>query len=311
MSIRSTARFAYGLPILRLILLNDDLSLPIATALANGSGAGYIMGGAGPFDFSGVDSEGAVPMTVKVDNGSAETKNVDVSAAVDVTAVTVDELVTALTTAAFTDWTFSNDTGTGRLKGVPASGSYFQAYGEFAEVVKFGQGKGLKIVKSNTVKSFNTTPTQKDDSTQTTTDANGKDTEVIRSGYRKGFTGPIVDSARDPELMAFEGGTYDDVNGTYERPDVNSSKIYFMIESFQAKYAEGSNKEPDLVGYLKKTYRSCVMTVGEEPQGDAFTDQTYNITGTQYKTPAGTIYPDTFEEDVSITAFEALAIDEV
>ena len=310
MAIRDSARFAYGLPILRLIPLNDDMSLPVAAAIAGGSGAGYVMGGAGPFDYSGVDSEGAVALNLKIDNATVEALNVDVSAAVDTGAVTVDELVTALT-AISANWTFSKDTATGRLKGVPTSGDYFQAYGEFAEIAMFGQGKGLKIIKSNTVRSFNTTPTQKDDQTQSTTDASGKDTEVIRSGYRKGFTGTIVDTARDPEMMAFEGGANNETLGTYERPGIASEKVAFMVEAFQAKYAEGANKEPDLVSYIKKTYRSCVLTVGEEPQGDAFTDQTYQVIGTPYKTPAGVSYADTLEEDLSITAFQALAVDEV
>jgi len=310
MSIRDTARFAYGLPILRLIPLNDDGSLPVAAAVAGGAGAGCIMGGAGPFDYSGVDSEGAVALSLKIDNGAVESVNVDLTAAVAIDAVTVDELVTALT-AISASWTFSKDATTGRLKGVPTSGNYWQAYGEFAEIARFGQGKGLKIIKSNTCRSFNTSPAQKDDQTQTTTDASGKDTEVIRSGYRKGFTGTIVDTARDPELMAFEGGVYDAALGTYERPGISSEKISFMAEAFQAKYAEGSNKEPDLVSYIKKTYRSCVLTVGEEPQGDAFTDQTYQVIGTPYKTPAGVSYADTLDEDLSITAFQALAVDEV
>ncbi len=308
--IRTDARFAYGLPILRLIPLNDDMTLPVQNIVAGGSGAGYIMGAAGTFDFSSVDSIGAVALNLKIDNTTVENLNVDLSAAIDDAAVTVDELVTALT-AISADWTFTKDTSTGRLKGVPTSGEYWQAYGEFGEIVQFGQGKGLKIIKSNTIRSFNVEPTNKDDQTQTTTDASGVDTDVIRSGYRKGFTGPIVDTARDPELMAFEGGVYDDVLLTYERPTSESTKISFMIEAFQAKYVEGSNKEADLVGYIKKTYRNCELTVGAEPQGDGFTDQVYNVVGTPYTTPAGTTYPDVFDEEITVTAFEALLVDEV
>jgi len=312
MSIRgSGARYAYGLPILRLIPLNDDLSLPVATAVANGSGAGYLMGGAGPFDFSGVDSEGAVALNLKIDNGSVEALNVDVSAAVDTSAVTVDELVTALT-AISANWTFSKDATSLRLKGVPTSGEYWQAYGEFAEIAMFGQGMGAKVIKSDTIRSFNTSPTLKDDQTQTTTDANGKDTEVIRPGYRKGFTGSIVDTARDPELMQFEGGSYDSDNDIYERPTSESDKITFMLEVFQAKYIEGSNKEPDLVGYIQKTYRSCQLTVGDEPQGDGFTDQTYNVIGTPYTTPdGGTTYADVVDEELTVDEFNALYVETV
>jgi len=310
MSIRSGARFAYGLPILRLIPLNDDMSLPVATAVAGGSGAGYIRGGAGPFDFSSVDSIGAVALNLKIDNTTLEELNVDLSAAIDPAAVTVDEMVTALT-AISADWTFTKDATTGRLNGVPTSGEYWQAYGECAEIVLFGQGKGLKIIKSDTVRSFNTEPTQKEDQTQTTTDANGLDTDVIRSGYRKGMTGTIIDTARDLELMAFEGGVYDEVNETYERPTSSSKKISFMIEAFQSKYVEGANKEADLVGYIQKTYRNCQLTVGEEPQGDAFTDQTYNVVGTPYTTPADVTWPDTFDEEIGVAAFNTLAVDEV
>lgn len=309
MATRDVARYAYGLPILRLIPLNDDLSLPVAAAIAGGAGAGAAIGGAGPFDYSGVDSEGAVALSLKIDNGAVENLNVDLSAAVDISAVTVDELVTALT-AISANWTFSKDT-TGRIKGLPTSGNYFQVYGEFAEIAMFGQGKGLKIIKSNTVKSFNLTPTMKDDQTQTTTDASGKDTEVIRAGYRKGNTGVIVDSARDPEMMAFEGGSYNATTGKYEKPTIDSSKIYLMAESYQPRYAEGSNKDADFVDYIKRTVRSAVLSVGDESQGDTFTDMTYSIIGTTYKTPAGVLYADIVEEIISITAFEALAVDEV
>ena len=43
MSLRDTARYAYGLDFTRLMPLNDDLTIPIPSR---------IIGGAGPFDFS-------------------------------------------------------------------------------------------------------------------------------------------------------------------------------------------------------------------------------------------------------------------
>lgn len=307
MSVRDSAKFRYGLVSLRVIPLNDDGSLPVATAVANGAGSGAVVGGVGPFDFSSIDSVGAVALSLKIDGAAVENVNVDLSAAVDQAAVTVDECVTALT-AISPSWTFSKDGTTLRLKGVPSSGEYWQAYGEFAEIVLFGQGKGLKIVKSNTVREFNESPTQKDDQTQTTSDANGKDTEVIRVGYRKGFTATLVDTARDPELMAFEGGVYDGVNLTYEKPTPESVKINFMVEVFQSIYTKGANKEPDLEKYLQTTFRSAVLEVGEEPQGDKFTDLSYDITGTPYKTPAGVVWPDKFEEEISVEAYLVLDV---
>ena len=307
MSVRDSARYRYGLVSLRLIPLNDDESLPVAAAIAGGSGSGNVVGGVGPFDFSSVDSVGAVALSLKIDTAAVENVNVDLSAAVDPAAVTVDEMVTALT-AISANWTFSQDATTLRLKGIPTSGNYWQAYGECAEIVLFGQGKGLKIVKSNTARSFNESPTQKDDQTQTTSDANGKDTEVIRVGYRKGFTATLVDTARDPELMEFEGGVYDATTLTYEKPTSESRKFNFMAEVFQSIYTKGTSKEPDLLKYLKTTYRSAVLEVGEESQGDQFTDLTYEITGTPYKTPAGVVWADKLEEEISIEAYLALDV---
>lgn len=306
MSVRSSANFSFGLVFARFMPLNDDLTIPSITRM---------LGGAGPFDFSGEADTSAVPLIIKMDASAAETVLVDVSTgvgSVDESAVTVDELYAAINSAAPTDITASKDSTTNRIK-LAYSGSdsisYIQVYGACATISLFGQGLGLKFVKSDTLKSIGDSPIQKDEETFTTTDGNGLDTEVITDGYRKGFTATVVDSAEDWELLALiEGGTYDSTAGTYEEPTSEDDKIYFYVESFYTKYAEGTNKEADLVGYVKKFYRTCKGTVGDKTHERGFADGNYTVTGTSYKDESSNLYGDTQLTSLSITAYQALDV---
>src|SRR5678815_4916266 len=87
--------------------------------------ASRFVGFANTTDLSDVldDTLDTADLTIKIDNGTEEKKTVDLSAAVDKAAVTVDEAVTALTAATFTGITWSKETATGRLMGVSANGS--------------------------------------------------------------------------------------------------------------------------------------------------------------------------------------------
>src|SRR5574344_2708809 len=91
--------------------------------------ASNMLGFSGTADLSGVLTTNAANLTVKIDNGTAETKSVDFTAVVSKSAVTIAEAVTALNTAAFTSLTFSSGTdkdGNARLKCVSAAGTYVQ-----------------------------------------------------------------------------------------------------------------------------------------------------------------------------------------
>jgi len=195
MALKKNARYAFGLHYLRLRAVNDDLSIPTAD---------NIVGGAGPFDYSGVDSIAAVPMTIKIDDAAAVDVDIDLAAAVDETAVTVDELVTALT-AAFTAGTIAltaeKDVTSGRLVIAHATATVLQVYGEAAELAMIGQGFGVKLLVSDTMQSFSQSPVRKEGERITTTDAWGFDTEVITDGYYKGFTANLVDTAEDWEML--------------------------------------------------------------------------------------------------------------
>ena len=79
MALKKNARYAFGLNYLRVRPLNADLSQPEANNL---------IGGAGPFDFSGASSAAAVPFVVKIDGGEEKDLTADLSAAVAIAAVT-------------------------------------------------------------------------------------------------------------------------------------------------------------------------------------------------------------------------------
>jgi len=297
----------FGLPITRFMPLNADLTLPLPITV-DPAGKGFLIGHAGTFDFSGISaSDDEIPVYAKIDNGSLESKEIDLSGAVDISAVTGAELRDAFTAAGITGATFSLEATTERIKCAFASGSYWQLYGEAAEVAGFGQGFGAVFVKCNTFKSQNDEPMVKADENYTSTDANGKDFEVLSDGYRKGVTGGFVDAASDYTLIRLlEGGTINDL-GDYESPTIDDSKFYFYVETAYYNYSIGTNKEDDFASYTFKRIRSAKATIAGETHERGLSDKTFNITGTSYKDESGVIWGDTvIKDEMSIETFDAL-----
>ncbi len=305
MSIKSSARYSFGLVFSRFMALNDDVTMP---------GPDRIVGGVGPFDFSSATTPAAVPLKVKFDNETEQSVNVNLSTVADINAVTVDELVTRINSAGLVDVTASKEISplTNRLK-IAYSGTevytYMQVYGLLAELADIGQGRGCKFVKSDTLKQFQDTPKVKEEETLGTTDASGADTEVVTDGYRKGFTGKIVDTAEDWDLLALvEGGVRDTTAKTYEAPDSSTRKPYFFVEVFYAQYAQGTNKEADLIGYVQKTFRSCKGSVGDATHQRGFADGNYTVTGTGIKDENGVSYPDYQRKELTVEQYIALDV---
>lgn len=270
------AKYSFGLKGVRIRAKNDDLSTP---AYNN------VIGGAGPFDFSSVTAtKTAVPIYFKVNSGAVVSETFDLTAAVSLSAVTVDELVTALTAASVTGWTFSKDT-TGRIKMVNATtGADVQVYGTGARLMMIGQGKGVKWIKSDTFQSFKTTPTVKADETKTVTDANNLDTDIIIEGYTKGWTGTGVDTAEDWEMRELiESGTLSTDGLSYTKPITSTKKVVIEIETYNAVYTSGANLEDQLVKWKKETFLMAKGSVGEENKEGEFSTITYDFTGTNYK----------------------------
>jgi hypothetical protein len=306
--LRETAKYAFGLDFARFMPLNDDLTIPVPSR---------IIAGAGPFDFSGVTNIASVPMTVKIDNGTPETLNLDLSGAVDQSAVTATELLAAITAAGgFTDIALSIDaTSDNRVKlnyDETDTVGYIQVYGEAALLAMFGQGYGNKFIKSDTIRSLGDTPVLKDEETITTTDAKGLDTEIISDGYRKGFEANVVDTAEDWALLALmEGGAYDETNEEYEVPTSEDEKVYFYVEAYYARYRRGTNKEAEMVNYVQKLLRSCKGSVGDKTHERGFADGNYTIKGTSYVDENDVMHGDTKLTQLTISEYEALDLENV
>lgn len=305
MAVRTSARYVFGILWLRLMALNDDLTLPSPDR---------IIGGAGPFDFSGIATPAAIPLSINLDNGVVETHNINLVAPAvgDISNVTVAELVAAITAAGFADITASADITTGRLllvySGTEAV-SYMQVYGLFARTARIGQGRGCQFIKSNTIETFNITPVRKDEERIPVTDAQGKDTEIITDGYRKGYTGVITDTAVDMDMLSLiEGGDIDPVTGEYTDPTSESEKIYFYIEAFYGKYSEGENKEADMVAVERSFYKSCKGSEGDSTHERNWDKPVYNITGTSYKDENEDIEGASSRLELTIEDWEALDV---
>jgi len=75
------------------------------------------VGFANTVDLSKVLTNNIAPLTIKIDANTPEVRQVDFSGVSNITRVTVQEAITVLNSAGFTDITFSRDVKTTRLKG--------------------------------------------------------------------------------------------------------------------------------------------------------------------------------------------------
>jgi hypothetical protein len=279
-----------------------------------------IVGGAGPFDFSGVTTPAAIPFKLKADNGSVISGNVDLDdVGITLSAVTADQLVTALsdglTAAGATGWTATKETTTGFVKlACSTSGvKYAQAWGEALEIALFGQGLGARFRMSNDIESFNPSPTMKEDTTLTATNAKGEDVEVIIAGYKKGFSGAIVDLPEDYEMMELMEGGIIDSAGAYHEPTVEQSKNKksFEIYVLRRNYPKGTNKDSDLDSFELVQFYSCKGSVGGENYGASIDKKTYNIVGTNYTDETGAEFGYGKRTPLTIAQHDALPLEEL
>jgi hypothetical protein len=304
MALKEDGYVDYGLPYILVTPRNDDQTEALP---------GNIIGGAGPFDFTGAATIAAVPLIAKIDNAAIETVLVDLSGAavVDDTAVTVAELVTAIGLAPLTGIVASSEAVTGRLKFVAASGTRVQVYGELAEIARIGQGLGVKIVTSNTGKSFSTTPIVKDEETFTNTTAAGVDIEIITDGYRKGVSGSFIDTVNDFFLRRmFEGGSINATSGQYDVPTSLSTKIYFKIEIFYPQYLVTTQKEAEITRYMLETIYSAKGAYADMTHERGIAEANYTYTATA-PVLAGVVTKDSSFLPLTVEDFVALDIENI
>ena len=303
MSLINNAKYHFGFEFLRIMAANPDLTPPSPSR---------IVGGIGPFDYSGAAVPATVELLIKIDGALDSVVAIDLSGVGAIGAVTVAELFAAINTAAYTDITASKEAVTDRLLLVAASGDYLQVYGEGAEIADIGQGLGVKFLKSDTMETSAETITNKDEEQITQTDAKGRDTEILTDGYRKGLTQVWTDTAGDYLIRQLvEGGVIDSVTGEYTVPDSSSTKKYFYAELIWARYAEGSNLERNRVGYVQQKIFVAKATFGDRSAGRDWIKWVYNVTAPSYKDASGVVQPDSKELPLTVDEYEALDVENV
>jgi hypothetical protein len=323
--LRGNAFFNEGLRFVRFRALNDDYTrikggldskgnydgLQKDGSYNSGTGNGRIIGGTGPFDFSNAVVPAAIPLKIKFDSGAEEITNIDITPAVDLTMVTVDELVTAINIAAPTDMLASKEAVTLRLLLVyngTDDPDYIQTYGDFAELARIGQGKGQQFIVSDTFKSFAESPTKKDDETISIEPATGASVDVIIDGYKKGITIKSVETQVNYWLDSLIENGYIDANGAYHDPDQNASKCYFEIEVFNPVYNQGPNKLAQISYWEMTIYLTCSGSVSERTKDKSIMPMNYDIVGTNYTDSKGVETGAVIRKRLDVSEFNALNV---
>lgn len=294
----------------RVIRKNPDGSTPTATRM---------LGFGAPVDLSSLSgSSYAADLTIKIDQAE-QTKSVDFSAAATKTAVTVDEAVTAINAAAFTDITASKDAGTGRLKLVSAASGavYGQVYGDLAKLLDFGDsiakgGNGLKFVKCFDNTSEITLPLNVEDKTENGIESgDGTRREIVTEAKLKGMNPTATLDDTDYELLSvIQGGNFDETTSTYEVPTSDSKPPVFYVEVFNYLYDSGSNVKESWKYVEMTKLHSCTGIQGDITKSSASWNQLpLNLTATEYTDPDGKKWQAWTPRNLTKSEFEALHVE--
>lgn len=281
-----------------------------------------MLGFSGTANLSGVLTTNAANLTVKIDNGTAETKSVDFTAAVSKTAVTIAEAVTALNTASFTSLTFSSGTdkdGNARLKCVSAAGTYVQVTGELAAALGFGQGiefggNGLEMFHFTDGDGLVSITMPKDTVDKQQIDVESSTGTVRRMNIGAKLLGvsPVISVYKDDYgvLEAIEGGTWDRTADTYTPPlATETTHPSLMMEVYAPLVNKDNANLGDEDSYELTTLHNCQGMEGDEDFANKdWKTVTYNITASEYTDSTGVAHPAYDKKRISKTAYQALDI---
>ena len=291
---------------------NPDGTKPTATRF---------LGFTGTCDLTAVLTADKAHMVVKVD-GTSQDVEIDFTAALDITKVTVAEAVTALNGKyASPVITFSLDTDTQRLKGVSASGTYIQVTGPLAAALDFGQGivekgNGLEILKVFDDRVAAISLAKNIVAAQEITQEGSKGTiDTVNIGQKLKGINPVLNiNDEDYALLELiEGGTFDRTAVTYV-PPLNDKQTAptFWIEIFSPMVRKGSTKFSDSPCEEMLTIPSAMGAEGDVGiESKAFAKYVYNITATGYTDESGVKHPAYSKKQLTKSDFLALDVENV
>lgn len=284
--------------------------------------ASRFLGFTGTCDLTAVLTADKANMTIKID-GVSQTKEVDFTAAADITKVTVAEAFAALNTAAFSTpaITFSLDTATQRLKGTCATGTYVQVTGALAAALDFGQGiaeagNGLEIIKVFDDRVASIALAKNIVAAQEITQEGSKGTiDTVNIGQKLKGINPVMNiNDEDYALLELiEGGTFDRTACTYVPPlNDKQTQPTFWIEIFSPMVGKGSSKFSDSSCEEMLTIPSAMGSEGDVGiEAKAFAKYVYNITATGYTDESGVKHPAYNKKQLTKSAFLVMDVENV
>ncbi len=312
MSLRKNAYFRSGITKMKFWPVGPNGSIMIPF---KGKTEVAIFGGAGPFDMSLLTGKKGT-LTIKI--GAVEqSQEITIPAGHTIGAVTVDQMVTLIQGASFTDVTATNEDGYLKLlssgAGVKPEEDYIQAYGQIALLSKFGNGYGARPFTIDTQKSFSMAAESKDDTTIETEDANTLVTSIVIPGSRTGAKGSVEDTADDSELKAMVTGGTLFTDGTYYAPLSDSVKSLFSVEAIAKLYRADKNQKDGYIAVKKMTNPLVSATEsGAGDGGSGFQNTTFALTATPYNDiKTGVKLPDTMEVKQTRGAFDSSKWDDL
>ena len=288
-----------------------------------------ILGFSGTVDLSAYVAGGDnAYLGIKIDNGAEDVRLVDWTPAVNKAAVTVAEMITAITAAAFVNITASADPITGRLMiacTVPGTIVFLQVFSvsthpNFAAELDFGQGQtyggfgAMYLECFDNTKSVSTPNEIKDKEVIETEDGGGTLISVTLPAIIKGKNPVYTMTDNDLRLKyMIMGGTWDPLTSEY-KPPLSSQTTYpiFSTWIFSPLYGKGSNKKENFAGFLQfKMESQTGIEADTTLETKALQERAFNCTATEWENSAGTKQPFYSEKNLSETEFNNLHVEEI
>lgn len=265
---------------------------------------------------------------VKIDSGAEDVQLVDWGAAVDDTAVTVAEMVTAINTAGFTDITAAPDAVTGRLlitytgAGNPTFLQVFSVdtHPDFAADLDFGQGQTFGGAGAIYYEAFDNTrsiglPKNIKDSEEIENEAgDGTLVTVVIPAILKGMDPVITTTDNDFRIkQLIQGGAWNETTSTYTPPlSSQTDKPIFSVHLFSPIYNKGTNQREDEAGYLYVRIPSITGLEGDETfDTKTLQEIAYNCKATEYEDENDVKQPFGTWQNLSSDEFIALDVENI
>lgn len=284
-----------------------------------------IVGGIGPFDYSGITGTDT-PLVTKIDFAAAVTSTISLAGVSDQSAVTVDELVTAIQAASITGLTASKESGTNRLLivadaaesdnlrigGVNANPvRWLQVYGECAEIAGIGYGAGIKFKVDTDLAGASDAIDRQDAETVDLENGVNELTQVEFPAKVLGRNMTATYNSKDLERSyQLAGGTYDATNGTYEDPISSDVPPQVTAETFQRIYGEGKSGFSNFNNVERILYKSGTAAPADRARdARAFTSNPFDFSFPGYTDENDVAKAAAFIEELSEAEYSAFDFD--